>query len=128
MLQTKIWAAVRKVSSKPAISSSRCIFISNEPYCNTSKIADQFAEFYSNISNDDFLDKYFTQCKSINELAIDFNDNSNQTYNSEFSTHKLTMVLQNAKNSAPGSDNIHVHIEFLKKRFRQYIKNSSSNL
>lgn len=44
-----------------------------------------------NTSSEDSLDEYFTQYKSTNELVLDFYENSNQSYNSEFCIHEPTI-------------------------------------
>ena len=77
-------------------------------YTSISDIADNLAQTFSRVSNDQNYSNHFMRYKTQSESqVIDFTSDNTEPYNKSFTLDELNYCLSNTKDTSPGEDQIH---------------------
>lgn len=103
---SEVWQKVRAIRGKkfPQVSPVLDVngYITSEPQEVVEALADHFRE----VSSTSNYDLSFLRYKNANEVPLDFNEPETSFYNKPFLMKELDIVLEEARNSAPGDDSI----------------------
>ena len=104
----KIWNMVRRISGKPATTSTSHLKVNGTTIEQPTEIANVIASTVAHNSSSDHYTERFRRFKAHQEKRnVTFASNNLEEYNLPFSLSELQKAIHKAHDSATGPDNIH---------------------